>query len=138
MYPFIRPIRRLLPTSRETGVSMLRSFGANVEASRIVIKTYVGELLTLPHRRGILTLTLNGLPAIADGTLPVYVSDNRITKPLLLPTGDIMPASELQSGEHITFCYDKPAGTIHVTSSEALPTTSATPSAGEAAGEAGA
>lgn len=130
MFPFIRPIQRLAPRSRETGITMIRAFGATVEEARVVIKVLFGTLVSLPERRGLFTLTLSGLPTITDGTLPVYISDNRMTKPLLLPTGEQMPASEFQNGEHIMFCYDKPDGTINVVSSEALPTTSVTPAAG--------
>lgn len=130
MFPFIRTTRNLIRTNHETAVSMVRAFGANVETTRVVIKVLYGELVRLPHTRGLMTLTLEGLPTIADGTLPVYLSDGRMTKALLLPSGENMPASEFTNGEHILFCYNKQDSTIRVVSSEALPTTSTTPAAG--------
>lgn len=129
MFPFIRtnPINRVIHrANHETAVSMVRMFGANVEAERVVLKVYWRELAVLPHRRGLMTLTVEGLPTIATATLPVYISDGVMTKPLLLPTGDIMPASEFANGEHIMFCYNKADNTIKVVSSEALPSTTET------------
>ena len=109
---------------------MIKAFGANVETARVVVKVIYGELVRLPHRMGLMTVTVEGLPTITDTTLPAYISDGRITKPILLPSGAIMAISEITNGEHILLCYNKEDGTIRVVSSEALPTTSSTPAAG--------
>lgn len=137
MYPIIYPPfgRRIFnraDLANRTGIPIENTVMVSVEATRVVLRIQHGSLGLLPGNRGVLTLVVEGLPTIADGTLPVFVYDGHRTKPLIWGTGAQMTAAEFANGHHYWFCYNKGDNTVtHMNAQPTpAPTEEETPPAG--------